>query len=118
MISHGDGRVDGEDLRLFISAYQRVTPLLLGELWAIPIMLRLAMIENLRRVSARVAASRLHVNQAQFWANEMLAAVENDPKALILVVADMARSNPPMESAFVAELARCLQGHGPEQFHY
>ena len=114
VISHGDGRVDGEDLRLFISAYQRVTPLLLGELWAIPIMLRLAMIENLRRVSARVAASRLHVNQAQFWANEMLAAVENDPKALILVVADMARSNPPMESAFVAELARCLQGHGPE----
>jgi cyclic beta-1,2-glucan synthetase len=29
------------------------------------------------------------------------------------VIADMARSNPPMVSAFVAELTRRLQGHGP-----
>src|SRR3546814_13213332 len=51
-ISHGDGRVDVESLGRFIAAYQSVTPLTLGELWAIPIMLRLALIENLRRVSA------------------------------------------------------------------
>ena len=35
----------------FVAAYQRVTTLTLGELWAIPIMLRLALIENLRRVA-------------------------------------------------------------------
>ena len=52
-ISHGDGRVDAESLRRFVAAYQTVTPLKLGELWAIPIMLRLALIENLRRVAAR-----------------------------------------------------------------
>ena len=40
----------------FVAAYQTVTPLKLGELWAIPIMLRLALIENLRRVGARIAA--------------------------------------------------------------
>src|SRR6185369_9763389 len=34
----------------------------------------------------------------------------HDPKSLILVIADMARSDPPMVSAFVAELARRLQG--------
>src|SRR5205814_8664301 len=34
----------------------------------------------------------------------------NDPKSLILVIADMARSNPPMVSSFVSELARRLQG--------
>ncbi|HSW84828.1 MAG TPA: cyclic beta 1-2 glucan synthetase, partial [Usitatibacter sp.] len=34
-----------------------------------------------------------------------------DPRSLILVIADMARSNPPMASPFVAELARRLQGH-------
>lgn len=113
-ISHGDGRVDAETLRLFVAAYQTVTPLLLGELWAIPIMLRLAMIENLRRVSARVAAARVYVNQAGDWASQMLTVAESDPKNLILVIADMARSNPPMVGPFVAELARCLQGHGPE----
>ncbi len=112
VISHSDGRVDSEALTLFVVAYQTVTPLLLGELWAVPIMLRLAMIENLRRVSVRIAAARVNVNLAQAWANKMMAVAENDPKSLILIVADMARSTPPMVSSFVAELDRCLQGHG------
>jgi cyclic beta-1,2-glucan synthetase len=56
IISHGDGRVDTTSLSRFVNAYQTVTPLKLGELWAIPIMLRLALIENLRRVAARVMA--------------------------------------------------------------
>ncbi|PPJ44728.1 hypothetical protein C0075_24870, partial [Rhizobium sp. KAs_5_22] len=50
-IAHGDGRVDGETLGRFAAAYQSVAPLKLGELWAIPIMLRLALIENLRRMA-------------------------------------------------------------------
>ena len=50
-IAHGDGRVDNESLARFVSSYQTVTPLSLGELWAIPIMLRLALIENLRRAA-------------------------------------------------------------------
>ena len=50
-ISHGDGRVDPESLSSFVAAYQTVSILKLGELWAIPIMLRLALIENLRRVA-------------------------------------------------------------------
>ena len=112
-ISHGDGRVDPESLNSFVAAYQTVAALTLGELWAIPIMLRLALIENLRRVAARVLAGRIDRNRAEAWADEMTATVESDPKSLILDVADMARSNPPMSSAFVAELARRLQGHSP-----
>ena len=112
-ISHGDGRVDLEVLSRFVVSYQTVTPLRLGELWAIPIMLRLALIENLRRVAARIAASRMHRHIATTWADRMLKAAETDPKSLILVIADMARSHPPMVSAFVAELTRRLQGHIP-----
>ena len=113
IISHGDGRVDTEGLGRFVAAYQTVSPLKLGELWAIPIMLRLAVIENLRRVGARIAAGWAERNQADSWANRMTEIAETDPKSLILVIADMARSNPPMVSAFVAELARRLQGRGP-----
>jgi cellobiose phosphorylase len=109
-ISHGDGRVDAESLSRFVAAYQAVTPLKLGELWAIPIMLRLALIENLRRVGARVAAGTIDRNRADAWANQMIEVAERDPKSLILVIADMARSNPPMVGSFVAELARRLQG--------
>src|SRR5438309_2134067 len=109
-ISHGDGRVDPESLASFVTAYQTITALKLGELWAIPIMLRLALIENLRRVAARISAATGERARAGGWADEMMAVAEQDPKSLILVTADMARSNPPMVSAFVAELARRLQG--------
>ena len=109
-IAHGDGRVDPENLSRFVAAYQKTAALKLGELWAIPIMLRLALIENLRRVSALVAASTTDRDRADRWADQMMEVAEQDPKSLILIVADMARSNPPMVSSFVAELARRLQG--------
>ncbi len=112
-IAHGDGRIDLESLSGFVAAYQTASLLKLGELWAIPIMLRLALIENLRRVAARIAADRTDRNQADFWADQMTETAEKDPQNLILVIADMARSNPPLVSSFVAELARRLQGQSP-----
>ena len=109
-ISHGDGRIDAESLSRFIAAYQSVAPLKLGELWAIPIMLRLALIENLRRVGARVMSDRADRNLADSWADEFTRVALSDPKGLVLVIADMMRSQPPMSRAFVAELTRRLQG--------
>ncbi len=109
-ISHGDGRVDAESLSRFVASYQTVTVLKLGELWAVPIMLRLALIENLRRVAVRVMADWNDRILASQWAETMTGIAESDPKNIILAVADMARSNPPIGSSFVAELARRLQG--------
>ena len=109
-IAHGDGRVDRDSMSRFISAYQTVTLLNLGELWAIPIMLRLALIENLRRVGMRIAVARGDRDLAETWADRMIRAAERDPSSLILVIADMARSDPPVAGPFVAELARRLQG--------
>ena len=112
-IAHGDGRVDPDGLSRFVAAYQTATPLKLGELWAIPIMLRLALIENLRRVAAGIAAGRRDRDQAVAWADKLTEIAHQDPKNLILVIADMARSKPPMTTPFVSELARRLQGQGP-----
>ncbi|MBO1503984.1 cyclic beta 1-2 glucan synthetase [Serratia proteamaculans] len=111
-IAHGDGRWDAESLTRYIAAYQKEANLTLGELWALPGMLRLALIENLRRVSVEVAQAQQERNLADSWVTKMLESAENDPANLIVVIADMARSNPPRTSAFVAELVRRLQGHG------
>jgi cyclic beta-1,2-glucan synthetase len=109
-IAHGDGRIEPESLSRFVAAYQEAAPLKLGELWAIPIMLRLALIENLRRVAARLSASRVQREHANSWADRMTATAETRPGDLILLVADMAREVQPMGSGFVAELTRRLQG--------
>jgi cyclic beta-1,2-glucan synthetase len=113
IISHSDGRIDLESLGSFIKSYQTVKNLQLGELWAIPIMLRLALIENLRRVAVRTAVDRIDRNLANYWAEQMQETAEKDPKSLIMVIADMASSSPPLVSAFVSELTRKLKGKGP-----
>ena len=110
-ISGQDATADG--CNSIAKGEQTVTVLKLGELWAIPIMLRLALIENLRRVAARITADRITRNLADHWADRMKETAEKDPTNLILVIADMARSNPPIVSSFVAEFTRRLQGQSP-----
>src|SRR5579859_1790781 len=113
LISHVDGHVDSISLDSFLTAYQTITPLKLGELWAVPIMLRLALIENLRRVATRMASSWRDRDLAADWAERMVQVVEQNPTDLILVMADMARANPPLSGAFLAEITRRLQGQSP-----
>jgi cyclic beta-1,2-glucan synthetase len=112
LVSHSDGRVDLNSLSRFVTAYQEGSNLKLGELWAIPIMLRLALIENLRRLAGQIAKDRINKNLADYWADQMTETAEKDPKSLILVIADMARYGPPLVSSFVAELTRRLTGKG------
>lgn len=109
IIEHGDGRWDLEKLGGFISAYQSVTSLTLGELWAIPITLGVALIENLSSASKRIVADRNDREIAAFWADKMIETALDDPKKVVLAIADMARAAPPMSAAFVAEFSRRLQ---------
>ncbi|HEY5937872.1 MAG TPA: glucoamylase family protein [Kofleriaceae bacterium] len=113
LISHAHGRVDDDGLRAFVAAYQEVEPLCLGELWAIPIMLRLALIENLRRVVMRVTAGRREREQAAHWVAKMTEVVATRPERVVLILADMIEEDPPLTDAFATELATRLQGHGP-----
>jgi len=113
LIAHVDGRVDAASLNSFVASYQSVESLTLGELWALPLMLRLALVENLRRVAVRIAAARRDRDLAGDWAARMVNVVEEKPTDLILVLADMARANPPLSGAFLAELTRQLQGQNP-----
>ena len=83
--------MDATSLNSFIAAYQTVTPLKLGEFWAVPIMLRLALIENLRRVAARMAAAGAIATWRRTGPSEWCMVVEQNPTDLILVMADMAR---------------------------
>ena len=110
LIAHVDGRVDADSLNAFVAAYTPEHPLQLGELWAIPIMLGLALIENLRRVAARVALGRHERDLAADWAERMVEVVEMNPSDLVLVLADMARAELPLTGAFLSELTRHLQG--------
>jgi len=113
LISHMDGRVDNDNTTQFIAAYQSVRPLKLGELWAFPIMLQLALLENLRRVGLCIARRREDINAAITWADRMLATAESEPKKLIQELAEFASADVALTAPFVEEFHARLQAQGP-----
>jgi len=58
LLRYSDSRLDYTQLTLFLNSYQRVAPLTIGELWAWPSMLKLALIENMRRLGDEILVSR------------------------------------------------------------
>lgn len=113
LISHMDGRVDSDNVTQFVAAYQTVEPLKLGELWAFPIMLQLALLENLRRVGVRIAQRRKEREEAITWADRMLATAEREPRQLIQLLAEFANADVPLTAPFVEEFYDRLQAQGP-----
>ena len=113
LVAHVDAQVDGESLRAMVAGYQAAASLKLGELWAVPIMLRLALIENLRRITARLIIGRHDRDQADLWVDRLQGMAEAHPSHLVVVVADMARADPPLSSAFVAEFCQRLSRQNP-----
>ncbi|MBZ5586975.1 MAG: carbohydrate-binding protein [Acidobacteriia bacterium] len=101
LIRHGDGRLDAERLRRFVLAFQTVAPLTIGELWAWPSMLKLALLENLRLLTDGILAGRA----ARLEADGVLARLESGEAAASLP--------DPLQSAFVAQLRQRMREYDP-----
>jgi cyclic beta-1,2-glucan synthetase len=113
LIAHQDGRVERDNAAAFLAAYQTIDPLNLGELWAFPIMLRLGLLENVRRVASRIARRRQERDTAIAWADRILTAAGEEPKRLIHVLAEFANATVPLTAPFVEDFYARLQAQGP-----
>ena len=113
LISHTEGRVNLQNVNLFVGAFQEVAPLSLGELWAVPAMLRLALIESVRRMSLRTVQRLDEVESADRWATAILAAGEEGTEALRRALDTFVRGHPPLTPIFVSRFLQQLRhGHG------
>ena len=112
LIAHLDGLLDAEATTSFVGAYQAAKVLSLGELWAFPISLRLALIENLRRVAVRLADRRRDLDDGLAWANRILAVAETEPRKIINLLAEFAEARTVLSAPFLSELVGRLQGKG------
>ena len=94
LVRRTDSRLDKFNISDWVNAYQSETPLTLSELWALPLMLRVAVVENLRHLSAQVAQRQRNREQASVWANRLLNAAHHDPEKLPRLLADLAQEKP------------------------
>ena len=106
-VAHTDSRFDAELLQRFLKSYQRVQPLTIGELWAVAITLRLVLIENLRRLSARIVGSQEARFAADEIADELLGLKEGPTRTVDEIVSEM--SAMPFVPAFAVQLLQRLR---------
>jgi cyclic beta-1,2-glucan synthetase len=107
LVTDTDARLDRDNLNNFLQSYQSVVPLTIGELWALPLMLRLRLIEHLHALAIEVDRRQRERERADFWANRLVTAARREPDQLLALVAEMAREEPTPS----AHLADQLVGH-------
>ena len=73
LVSHTDSHLDDAQILRFVREFQQTTPLSTGELWAVPTMLRLALVENLRRLAGQMLAARADRKRAARWVKESVS---------------------------------------------
>ena len=54
-VAHTDSLVSPPILARYVHAYQQVQPLMIGELWAVAITLRIVLVENMRRLAVQIS---------------------------------------------------------------
>lgn len=111
--AHTDCRLDTTTLRRFIAAYQTVSPLSIGELWAVAITLRLALVENLRRLAVIIVRAREEREQADKLADKLLEIASRQPAALIPLVSERVGKLPKIPQSFVVQLTQRLREQDP-----
>lgn len=113
LVAHTDSRLDVETLKRFLLAYQTVTPLNIGELWAVAITLRLVLVENLRRLATRIVTSRKEREEADILAHQLLELAEENPEEVVAFFKRELDKREDMGSAFVVQLTRQLREQNP-----
>ena len=94
-IAHTDSRFDPESLRRMVRAYQVVTPLTMGELWAIAISLRILLIDNLRRLAEQIVRSRAARQKADELADGLLGLGSDNPEDPAVYLRRLSRATLP-----------------------
>jgi cyclic beta-1,2-glucan synthetase len=115
-IMHTDAALDSQLASFFLSTYQQKLELSSGELWAFPIMLRFALLENLRRLT-REAERELLARRDVFSLVDNVLGDESRTGTEIMV--ELARRLSERESFLphgALELLRRLRGRGRKAF--
>jgi cyclic beta-1,2-glucan synthetase len=109
LISHTEGRVDLDNVTGFVAAFQEVSPLTIGELWAVPAMLRLGLIENVRRMALRTVNRLDELELADAAAARIAAAADEGQRALDAELDKFASDPPSLTPDFVSRFLHQLR---------
>ena len=123
LVAHTDSELDDVRITRFVEAFQDVAPLTIGELWALPTMLRLVLLENLRRLAdqmlwgwdERLRAERFVADSLACDATGSAAVSPSDPSDPFVVrMVQLLRDGGPAAIRAIERLEGELQAKGLE----
>ena len=111
IVAHTSGSIDEKSIMSFIQAYQSHSLLSMSELWAMPLMLRIALIESIRNTCEAIRASRQEWRSAEMLVPRIIDAGADEQKIdrILKNELDAAR---PVTPSFAEHLTSRLRKHG------
>ncbi|MCX7841464.1 MAG: glycosyl transferase [Clostridia bacterium] len=115
LVAHTDGQIDENILINYLKAYQSHSILTDREIWIMPAMIRLALIENIRNVCESIRDTRSQWRTADHMADEWLSMGEADMdrmlKSAYLKLKALQEINPSFAEHLVYRLRRAGRGY-------
>ena len=105
LVAHSDALLDRENLLTYLSAYQKSKSLTIGELWALPLMLRVALIQRVDQLAREAWRELLDRELADFWAYRLLTTLKRDPDQLFAVLAELTEQGGRPSPFFATQLS-------------
>ena len=110
LVSHTDGRVDENTIETFINAYQKNNMLAMGELWALPIMIRIALIQNISKIASNIIYAQEEKKRGDSLAEKLINAYnENKLHEELEKLSDL---NTSLSSHFTERFLKVLRDNG------
>lgn len=98
------------NIREALREYQTAYPLAIEELWLFPILLRLALLEQLAKLAGSTSRGQQYRELAFLWADRLTSAARGGPEVLESMLLKMGSEPHALEASFLASLTEQLQG--------
>ena len=92
-VAHNDSAISSEGFKAVVEGFQIEQPLRIGELWALPSILRFVLVENLHRLALRVARAREMRLAANSIADRIASMPEGEDAEILKQHASKARDH-------------------------
>lgn len=110
LVSHTDGNIDEDTIEKFVKAYQTNSVLTSGEIWALPIMLRIALIQNISKITEKIVFDSNEKEKADIIADRLISSVES--KKVTREIQEISKEDIDFTSHFTERLLKILRDNG------
>ena len=105
-LEYTDGKCDSNLLAGFLKAYQEIQPLTLGELWAVPLLVKVVIIHRLRVIFEEISREIMPRRQVIIWVKQIAPLIASLPNTVNLVLIKIEHLLDLANPAVLVQLAR------------